>query len=148
MSDYKLFANHPKQTFQLVDGQRVARIKDGKLGTFTWRPCPGNGHNDTAGSWAFEMDDGEVVFLNGYIYDSYPWRIPNRFRKLGPYELIADSIEAKKAEIAAEQWEPTTLQEDYDNALICDLLDMIVDKKVKSEDYDYVVERLQAMMAG
>lgn len=141
MSDYKLFANHPKQTSQFDRGDRVVRIKDGKLGTFTWRPCPGNGHNDTAGSWAFEMDDGEVVFLNGYIYDSYPWRIPNRFRHASYDEL------AMVQEVPAE-WEPTTLQEDYDNALICDLLDMIVDKKVKSEDYDYVVERLQAMMAG
>ena len=141
MSDYKLFANHPKQTSQFQQGDRVVRIKDGKLGTFTWRPCPGNGHNDTAGSWAFEMDDGEVVFLNGYIYDSYPWRIPNRFRHASYDEL------AMVQEVPVE-WEPTTLQEDYDNALICDLLDMIVDKKVKSEDYDYVVERLQAMMAG
>ena len=148
MSDYKPFNNHPKQTFQLVDGQRVARIKDDKKATFKWLPCPMNGHNDTAGSWVFEMDDGEVVYLSGYIYDSYPWRIPNRFRKLGPYELIADRVEAKKAELAAEQWEPTTLQEDYDCARICDLLDMIVDEKVKTEDYNFVVERLMAMVAG
>ena len=140
MSDCKLFANHPKQTFQLVDGQRVARIKDDKKATFKWRPCPMNGHNDTAGSWAFEMDDGEVVYLSGYIYDSYPWRIPNRFRKLGPDELIEDRVEAG--------WEPTTLQEDYNNALICDLLDMIVDEKVKTEDYNFVVERLMALVAG
>ena len=62
-------------------------------------------------------------------------------------ELIAGRIEAKEAEMAVE-WEPTTLQEDYDNALICDLLDMIVDEKVKTEDYNYVVERFQAMLAA
>ena len=140
MSDYKLFVNHPKQTFQLVDGQRVARIKDDKKATFKWRPCPMNGHNDTAGSWVFEMDDGEVVYLSGAMHDLYPWRIPNHFRKLGPDELIEDRVEAG--------WEPTTLQEDYNNALICDLLDMIVDEKVKTEDYNFVVERLMALVAG
>ena len=139
MSAYKIFANHPKQIVKFQQDRRVARIKDGKLGTFKWRPCPGNGHNDTAGSWAFEMDDGEVVFLNGYTHDTYPWRIPNRFRHATDGELMMVQ------EVPVE-WEPTIA--DYNTALICDLLDMIVDENVKTEDYNYVVERLQAMLAA
>lgn len=150
------FANHPKQNFDLVDGQRVARIKDGKKATFKWSPCLMNGHNDNAGSWAFEMDDGEVIYLNGYIYDSYPWRIPNRFRKLGPYELMQEAIEADNAaaqrnmEVAAAQLAASEEEERAYKvqARICDLLDMIVDEKVKSEDYNYVVEQLEAMIGG
>lgn len=175
------FANHPKQNFDLVDGLRVARIKDGKKATFKWRPCPMNGHNDNAGSWVFEMDDGEVIYLNGYIYDSYPWRIPNRFRKLLPRELMKEAIEAdidaaqRKMEVAAAQlaeekeligveWaiaearkakaaEASRAAAEEERAYkvqarICDLLDMIVDEKVKSEDYNYVVEQLEAMIGG
>ena len=149
MSAYKFFANHPKQIVEFQQDLRIARIKDGKLGTFKWRPCPMNGHNDSAGGWAFEMDDGEVINLNGYTHDTYPWRIPNRFRHASPAELIAAAFEAKEAEMAAELEAAKAGQFSVDEgARICDLLDMIVDEKVKTEDYNYVVEQLQAMMAA
>lgn len=54
-----------------------------------------------------------------------------------------------KAEMAAELAPANAAAEWMDslaNARICDLLDMIVDEKVKTEDYNYVVEQLQAMM--
>jgi len=143
MSYCKPFANHPKQTTQFQGNDRVARIKDGKLGALKWRPCPMNGHNDTAGGWAFEMDDGEVVNLNGYIHDTYPWRIPNRFMLATPGVLAMagtpDVVELQEA----------TLREDEDKiAVVCDLLDMIVDDKVATEDYNYVVEALAAMVCA
>ena len=63
-------------------------------------------------------------------------------------QLIADRFEAKEAEIAAELEAAKAGQFSVDEgARICDLLDMIVDEKVKTEDYNYVVEQLQAMMA-
>jgi len=163
---YKTFNNHPNQVTQFQGNDRVARIKDGKLGTFKWQSCPMNGHNDNAGSWAFEMDDGEEIYLNGYIYDSYPWRIPNRFRKLNPEELLGEVIgvdwavaEAQKAGVGPDDapidfdyppgafavTEPFNSAEDA-NARICDLVDMIVDDKAATEDYNYVVEQLQAML--
>ena len=154
MSYYKTFANHPKQIVQFQQDRRVARVKDGKLGTFKWQPCPMNGHNDAAGSWSFEMDDGEVVYLNGYIHDTYPWRIPNRYRHATGAELIAAAFEAKEAEMAAEleaakaemAMSHTDIEDDLVNR-ICDLVDMIVDDRVKTDDYNYVVAQLEEMMA-
>ncbi len=88
MTYYKTFTNHPKQKTQFQGNDRVVRIKDGKPGTFKWEPCPMNGHNDAAGAWVFEMDDGEKVYLVGRGQFNFPWRIPNRFRQAIDGELV------------------------------------------------------------
>ena len=110
MSCNKTFANHPKQTTQFKEGDRVVRIKDGKEGTFKYERV--------SDSWKFEMDDGESLYLCGWAHANWPWRIPNRFN------LKTDA-----------------------NERICELLDMIVEERVKTEDYNYVVEALTAMIS-
>jgi len=153
MAHYKTFNNHPKQINLFVGGDRVLRIKDGELGTFKWEPSPMNGHNDAAGAWVFEMDYGEKIYLNGSTHNNFPWRIPNRFRHavmvLSFHEAGVDPddapIDFDYPPGAFARTEPFNSAEDA-NARICDLVDMIVDDKATTEDYNYVVEQLQAML--
>ena len=76
----RTFNNHRKQKHYFSHGDRVVQIKDGESGVFCWESCPMNGHNDSAGSWGFTLDNGERIYLTGYVADTFPWRIPNRFQ--------------------------------------------------------------------
>tara|TARA_E500000331_G_scaffold329257_1_gene349690 strand:- start:1763 stop:2197 length:435 start_codon:yes stop_codon:yes gene_type:complete len=139
----KTFTNHPKQNTHFYSGDRIVRTRDEKTGTFKWETCPMNGHNDAAGSWVFAMDDGEKVYLSGYIHDNFPWRIPNRYR----------------VDFAAMRSDPAINEEDFRDMVpdeddendevinqICDLLDQVVMTNCSQEEYNNVVEKLAAMV--
>jgi len=139
MTYYKTFANHPNQNTQFQGNDRVVRIKDGKPGTFKWEPCPMNGHNDAAGAWMFEMDYGEKFYLNGSAHNNFPWRIPNRFRH------ATEAVVVAKPEVTKPQQMNPGAEQTV--ARICDLVDMVVRNEVTTEDYNYVVEELTAMVS-
>ena len=143
---------HEKQNYEFHDGDSVFRASDGAKGVFVWEWCPMNGHNDAAGAWMFRLDNGEKIYLNGSYHEKYPWRIPNRFFPHGRLDEDCFASDPDDAPIdfdyppgAFARTEPFNSAEDA-NARICDLLDMIVDEKIKTEDYNYVVEQLQEMM--
>jgi hypothetical protein len=149
MAYYKTFNNHPRQATQFQGNDRVVRLRDGEMGCFQWESCPMNGHNDAAGAWIFEMDCGEKVYLNGSGHNNFPWRIPNRFRHAIGAEVGVDPddapIDFDYPPGAFARTEPFNSAEDA-NARVCELVDMIVDDKATTEDYNYVVQELLEMI--